>query len=207
MDYLDLAVVRAALVRAEPFEHLLVREALAANTAAAISAAYPVIDKPGSFALADLELGPALRQLIAELDSDAFRDVIAEKLGVDLCGKPTTFTLRGACGRKDGQIHTDSKSKIVTILLYLNESWAPTGGRLRLLRNGRDLDDFTTEIEPAFGAMLAFRRSDRSWHGHLPYEGPRRVLQMNYVASERASLVSDLRHRLSALTKMTAAGA
>jgi hypothetical protein len=204
MDYLDLAAVRAAPVRAEPFEHLLAPAALPANAAAAISAAYPRIDKPGSFALVDLKLGAALHQLIEELDSGAFRDVIAEKLGVDLAGKPTTFTLRGECGRKDGRIHTDSKSKIVTILLYLNEAWTPAGGRLRLLRNGRDLDDYATEIEPAFGAMLAFRRSDRSWHGHQPYEGPRRVLQMNYVVSERASLTSDLRHRLSALTKMKA---
>ena len=49
--------------------------------------------------------------------------------------------------------------------------------------------------------MLVFRRSDRSWHGHRPYEGPRRVLQMNYVTSGKALLMSDLRHRLSALVK------
>jgi hypothetical protein len=201
MSYLDLAAIETASVSRDPFEYMLVDVALAAGSAEAVCADYPRIDKPGSFALADLDLGPAMRQLIAELDGSAFRRLMEEKFAVDLAGKPTTFTLRGACGPKDGNIHTDSESKILTILLYLNPAWAPRGGRLRLLRNGRDLEDFVEEIEPSFGKMLVFRRSERSWHGHHLYEGPRRVLQMNYVASGKASLISTLRHRLSALTK------
>lgn len=201
MSYLDLAAVAAAPMRAEPFGHILVDQALRPETAAAIEADYPQIDKPGSFALGDLEIGPAVRQMIDELDSDAFRAILAEKFRVDLADRPTTFTLRGACAARDGQIHTDSKSKILTILLYLNPAWAPDGGRLRLLRDGTDLEDYAAEIEPSFGRMLVFRRSDRSWHGHRPYEGPRRVLQMNYVTSGKALLMSDLRHRLSALVK------
>jgi hypothetical protein len=201
MAYLDLAAVAAAPVKDDPYEHMLIDHAVRAETAAAIEADYPQIDKPGSFALADLEFGPAVRQLIDELDSDAYRDLLADKFGVDLAGRPTTFTLRGACAAKDGQIHTDSRSKILTILIYLNPAWAPDGGRLRLLRGGRDLEDYAAEIEPTFGKMLVFRRSERSWHGHKPYEGPRRVLQMNYVTSGKALLMSDLRHRLSALVK------
>jgi SM-20-related protein len=201
MAYLDLAAIAAAPVHQDPFEHMLVDQALFAESAPAIEADYPKIDKPGSFALGDLEIGPAVRQLIAELDTEAFRQVMAEKFAVDLTDRPTTYTLRGACAAKDGQIHTDSKSKIITILIYLNPAWAPDGGRLRLLRNGRDLENYAAELEPTFGRMLAFLRSDRSWHGHKPYEGPRRVLQMNYVTSGKASLLSNVRHRLSALTK------
>lgn len=201
MAYLDLAAIAAAPVRQDPFEHMVVDQALFTESAAAIEADYPKIDKPGSFALGDLELGPAVRQLIAELDAEAFRTLMAEKFEVDLADRPTTYTLRGACAARDGQIHTDSKSKIITILLYLNPAWAPDGGRLRLLRNGRDLENYAAELEPTFGRMLAFLRSDRSWHGHKSYEGPRRVLQMNYVTSGKATLLSNVRHRLSALTK------
>lgn len=201
MTYLDLAAVAAAPVKTDPFEHILLDHALTAESAAPIEADYPEIGKPGSFALADLSIGPAVRQLIDELEGDGFRELLADRFQVDLAGKPTTFTLRGACAPRDGQIHTDSKSKILTILLYLNPAWAPDGGRLRLLRNGTDLEDFAAEIEPSFGKMLVFRRSERSWHGHRPYEGPRRVLQMNYVTSGKALLMSDLRHRLSALVK------
>ena len=44
------------------------------------------------------------------------------------------FTARGWRRPKDGKAHTDSKSKIITVLLYLNPApWTPSGGRLRLL--------------------------------------------------------------------------
>lgn len=201
MTHLDLAAVAAAPLHRDPFEHILLDNALTGGSTAAITSDYPTIDKPGSFALADLNLGPAMSQLIDELDSDEFRGLMAEKFAVDLTGRPTTFTLRGVCSARDGQIHTDSKSKILSILIYLNLSWTGEGGRLRLLRKPGGLDDFATEIEPSFGKMLAFRRSERSWHGHHPYQGVRRVLQMNYVTSAKASLVSELRHRVSALMK------
>jgi hypothetical protein len=201
MAHLDLDAIAATPVEAEPFAHMLVDQAIAPQSAGRIGADYPAIDKPGSFALADLKIGPAVRELIDELDGAAFRQLMQRKFQVDLEGRPTTFTLRGACAAKDGQIHTDSKSKILTILIYLNPAWAPDGGRLRLLRGGRDLEDFAAEIPPTFGRMLVFRRSARSWHGHRSYEGPRRVLQMNYVTSAKASLVSELRHRVSALMK------
>ena len=45
------------------------------------------------------------------------------------------FTARGYCWLKDGKIHTDTESKIITALLYMNRAWAPAGGRLRLLRS------------------------------------------------------------------------
>jgi hypothetical protein len=53
--------------------------------------------------------------------------------------------------------------------------------------------------------LVAFKRTDDSWHGHTTYSGPRRVLQLNYLQSSRASLVGALRHRLSALSKPRAA--
>jgi Rps23 Pro-64 3,4-dihydroxylase Tpa1-like proline 4-hydroxylase len=42
---------------------------------------------------------------------------------------------------KDGQIHTDTASKIIAVLVYMNEGWDPEGGRLRLLRGKNDLGD------------------------------------------------------------------
>ena len=61
------------------------------------------------------------------------------------------YSLRGWLRAKDGQIHTDSKDKIITVLLYLNENWPHAGGRLRLLRNGTDLENFVTEVPPDNG--------------------------------------------------------
>jgi hypothetical protein len=37
------------------------------------------------------------------------------KFSIDLTGRPTMITVRGRCSKeKDGKIHTDSKTKIIT---------------------------------------------------------------------------------------------
>ena len=56
---------------------------------------------------------------------------------------------------KDGQIHTDSKDKIITVLLYLNENWQQPGGRLRILRSGQNVDDFAAgRLAESFEVLL-----------------------------------------------------
>jgi hypothetical protein len=37
------------------------------------------------------------------------------------------------------------------------------------------------------GTLLAFRRTDHSWHGHKPFVGERRMLQLNYLRGDRLS--------------------
>jgi hypothetical protein len=56
-------------------------------------------------------------------------------------------------------------------------------------------------VEPKWGRLLAFRRSDRSWHGHLPAEGERRVVQVNWVTSQAMADKELRRHRRSAWIK------
>ena len=144
---------------------------------------------------------PELKGLIEAMDGAPFRKVVEEKFGLDLTACPTMFTVRGMCGENDGQIHTDSKTKVITVLLYLIEAWAQDGGRLRLLRNGEDLEAVAEELPPDFGTLLIFRRSDNSWHGHKPFAGPRRVVQMNWVTSNRVAAWQQFRHRVSAAVK------
>jgi SM-20-related protein len=109
--------------------------------------------------------------------------------------------VRGKSDGKDGRIHTDSESKIITLLLYLNPVWNLAEGRLRLLRGPTDIEDYVREVTPLAGTMLAFRRSDRSFHGHRPHLGERRMLQLNWV-TESAVVRRELnRHRWSARLK------
>jgi hypothetical protein len=201
MAFLDIEALNAAPVRHDPFDYLVLEGFVRDAARAQISADYPHIEKPGSFALDDLDVKGGVAALIEEMKGEPFLRAIEAKFGVALDGKPTTFTLRGMCGDKDGYIHTDSKSKIITVLVYLNDAWAPDGGRLRLLRNGRDLEDYAAEASPDFGSLVAFRRSDRSWHGHKRFIGPRRVLQMNWVTSPGTAQWQHLRHRVSAAVK------
>ena len=80
-----------------------------------------------------------------ELDGPEFRAAIEEKFAIDLAGRPTMYTVRGHVRARDGSIHTDTKTKIITVLLYMNEGWEADGGRLRILRSATDLEDFVDE--------------------------------------------------------------
>ena len=125
-----------------------------------------------------------------------FQSAIERKFEVDLAGRPTMYTVRGYVREKDGAIHTNSKTKIITVLLYMNERWQEDGGRLRLLRGPDNLDDYVAEVPPYGGTLLAFRRADNSWHGHKPISGPRRAIQLNWVTSQAVVDAEQNRHRL-----------
>jgi SM-20-related protein len=206
MGHLNIAKLEATPVQTAPFQYVIVPGFLSAQTVRAVNATYPIIDKGGSYPIESLDAGTAIKAVIDELDSPEFEAAITAKFGVELTGKPKMYSLRGYTRAKDGQIHTDSKDKIITVLLYLNEDWKQPGGRLRLLRNGRDVDDYVAEVPPDNGTLLVFKRSDTSWHGHHPFDGPRRSLQMNWMTSEGSKGFHAIRHKISAtFKKLTAA--
>jgi Rps23 Pro-64 3,4-dihydroxylase Tpa1-like proline 4-hydroxylase len=74
---------------------------------------------------------------------------------------------------------------VITVLIYFNEEWPHPGGRLRILRSATDLDDYADEVSPLAGTMVAFRRGERSFHGHLPHAGHRRMVQVHWVDAKR----------------------
>ena len=129
------------------------------------------------------------------------RRAIEEKFAVDLDGRPTMITLRGYSDGKDGAIHTDSATKIITVLVYMNLNWEDAAGRLRLLRGPHDLSDYAAEIAPLPGTMVAFRRSARSFHGHHAHVGQRRSIQLNWVIDSGVVRREIGRHRWSARLK------
>lgn len=201
MIRVDMDRLRETPLKTEPYEYVVVPEFVPVDCLEEIGSDFPPIGKPGSFPLEELSSGPAFEALMSRLRQDDFRDAIAEKFGIDLTDKPMTCTVRGATQRKDGQIHTDSLSKLITVLIYLNPPWQAEGGRLRVLNQGEDLEDFAEEVEPASGNLLIFRRSDNSWHGHAPFEGLRRTIQINWVTSQAVADRERARHRLSAKLK------
>ena len=201
MGHLQIEKLRASKLETDPFEYVVVPAFLNAASLKRINTTFPAIAKGGSYPIGSLGSSPVINEVIDELDGPEFQRAIAEKFGIDLTGKPKMYSLRAWAGAKDGQIHTDSKDKIITVLLYLNESWPHEGGQLRLLRNGTDLENFVTEVSPDNGTLLVFRRADNSWHGHHPFEGQRRTLQMNWMTSEGSKGFHSIRHKLSAAIK------
>ncbi len=200
-EYLRLDAFRSTPLVTEPFEHLVLPGFVDPAGIAAINADYPKISTSGSFPVDQVSFGPAFQTLLDELEGDEFREAFEEKFGIDLTGRPTVTTVRGCCDARDGKIHTDSTSKIITVLLYMNESWGQSGGQLRLLRSATDLEDMITEVPPIAGTLLAFKRSNNSWHGHKPFAGERRVIQFNWLTSEGNRQIAMLRHHTSAAFK------
>ena len=99
--------------------------------------------------------------------------------------------MRARARARDGQIHLDSKSKLVTVLIYMNGKWEADGGRLRLLNSPDNLDDMAMEVPPARGTLLAFLNTGNAWHGHKPFEGERRVIQLNWVRGPLGGLARE----------------
>lgn len=193
--------LRKSPVIAEPFEHLIVPGLVRREALKAVLRDFPKMERPGSVPLTALEYGPTFGELVETLRGPDVASVLSEKFGVNLEAYSTMVTVRGRCRARDGQIHTDSKDKLITVLLYLNPFWEKDGGRLRLLRQPNDIEDFVVEVPPDEGTMLVFRCSDNAWHGHKSFEGERRAVQLNWVIDERYVRREQRRHKVSAFFK------
>jgi SM-20-related protein len=204
MQMLDLAKLRATAIATEPFPHIIVPGFVPPQAFDLVHSDLPAMKKGGSFPIGALRFGSNAKALLDQLQGPEFRAIVAEKFGLDLADAPTMLTLRGMSRDKDGRIHTDSKSKRVTILLYLNPrsgDWADHNGCLRLLRGPESLDNFADEVPPVEGALLVFPNGPTAWHGHKQFIGKRYVVQMNYMANDNAAASEIRRHKISALVK------
>lgn len=201
MSLIDIEALRATPLKRDPYDYFVVPGFVKGEALNKVIADFPRIDSTGSIPPSELDIKGAFDRLLKEMDGPEFRKAIEEKFGLDLSSRPTMFTVRGNCARTNGKIHTDTESKIITVLLYLNQDWEANGGRLRILRSGTDLNDAAEEVSPNGGTLLVFRRSDNSWHGHEPFEGPRRAIQMNWVRDEAVVEREQKRHRFTMFLK------
>ena len=198
---IDLERFAAATLEQDPFDHVVVPNFIAADAFADIVAAFPTIDQGGSFPLASVMFAPVFGDFVAELQGARVAQAFSEKFGTDLAGRLTMVTLRGQSRKKDGRIHSDSKSKLITALIYLNLDWTHVGGRLRLLRGLDNLDDYAKEIVPLAGTLVAFRCTENAYHGYRQFVGPRASLQLNWVTDKSVLSREFLRHGVSVKLK------
>ena len=198
---LNLPSLERATVQAKPFPFVVIPNFVNEESLEEIERDFPVITKPGSFPLETLRAGPGFSRFMQDLREPAFGSIMGQKLGIDLDNRPMTITVRGQARRTDGAIHLDSKSKLVTVLVYMNGKWEADGGRLRLLNSPSNLDDVVMEVPPARGTLLAFLNVSNAWHGHKPFQGERRVIQLNWVRNNWVVWRERTRHSVSALAK------
>jgi SM-20-related protein len=198
---IELDLLRATPLATDPFDHVIVPGFVAQSARQALATDFPQIERPGSFPLSELRYGPAFGALIDGLQGPDMAAAMAEKFSLALGEHPTLVTVRGRTQAKDGRIHTDSSSKLLTVLLYLNDSWDSPDGRLRLLRTAESLEDPAVEVPPDAGTLLAFRNGPVSWHGHTSFAGQRRAIQLNWVTDQAVVRREQFRHTVSARIK------
>ncbi len=200
MTVLDLEKLEQTPLTRDPFDYVIVRDFIRGEQLTGLMNDYPAITRPGSFPVENLEFGARFAALVSELEGESFRKAVECKFGISLDGRPTMMTVRGACRKKDGKIHTDTESKLITVLLYMNPPWLAEGGRLRLLRS-RNLDDVAAEVPPDAGTLLMFRRANNSYHGHHSFSGQRRAIQLNWITEQKMVDRQRARHSLSSVVK------
>ena len=200
-NLVDLEAVRATEVVREPFPFLILPNFVRKTALDSIESDFPAINRYGSFPLGSLSFGPCFQSLIDVLTGAEMKALLEGKFAIDLTGRPVMTTVRGMCTARDGHIHTDSKSKLITMLLYVNRSWECSAARLRLLRSPTDLEDFAAEVPPREGTLVVFKNGPTAWHGFAPFYGQRRVVQVNWVKDEAVVSREQARHGVSAFFK------
>ena len=198
---LKLDELKNATVSSSPYPYFVVENSIVESEVQAVIKDFPKIEQGGSYNIEDVEIKPHFAQLLASVDTPEFRQILTEKFEVDVMKHPMMITLRGFSRQKDGRIHSDSKSKLITILIYLNESWDAPTGRLRILNDDKDIHNYVTEINAGPGSLVAFKVTDNGWHGYIPYEGQRQSIQINFLTSEKANAKHKFFHGLSAKVK------
>jgi hypothetical protein len=198
---LDFDKFAATPLVQSPFEYLIVPGFVHSAAAAEASASFPAPDVPGVLPAPPQCLRDGFGRLLAALRSLRTTEVFAEKFGLALSVDTLMVTLRSRCRLRDGAIHTDTALKQVTALIYLNDGWLDEGGRLRLLNGPDDIDDMIAEIPPLAGTLLAFRRSDNSWHGHKPFAGVRRAIMLNWMTNASAARRESARRPIAGLRR------
>lgn len=201
LNYINTNSLANTTIEQHPYPHAVIKNLIASDKLQAVCDAFPELSDGGVFNCNDTNTKDALAEFIRELHSDNMRDWLEQKFDVDLKGKPIMATLRGLSRAKDGRIHTDSKDKILTLLVYLNPDWNnKDGGNLRVLRSD-NIEDYTDEVAPQAGTCLIFKVTDNCWHGYKPYIGPRRQIMFNFLVSDNALKKHKSSHGLSAFVK------
>jgi len=202
LQLINLNAIQDAVVAFDPYTFFLVPHFLKPKAIPELSRDFPDIKKPGFVTVDDVKLKGSFEELIVELEGAAMADAVSSKLGINLQPFPRLTTVRKFSQLKDGRIHTDSQSKLATLLVYMNDSWEQSeAGRLRVLRDGENFDNVVVEIPPTMGSAFGFRRADNSWHGHKPFAGERRVVQVTWLTDAEELNRKKRRNTLSKFLK------
>jgi len=186
MSMFDFDAFERTPLQRDPCDFIVVPGFVKADALELINRDYPTIAEPGNFPPEGLTYGPGFQSMLDELHLPSTKEHFAKKFDMDLSECPLQLTVRKYSQASDGNVHNDSRSKRLTVLIYFNKEWHAPGGQLRMVRNPSDVNDYIVEVPPVNGTLLSFRRNEHSYHGFPAYVGERRAIQFYWVKPKRA---------------------
>lgn len=199
-EYINSTALDSTEINQAPFPHAVIKNFIRPDKLEGICRDFPNLDAGGIFNCNEGNTTGELAQFIQELKGGPLQQWLSTQFGLDLHELPTMTTLRGHSRKKDGRVHTDSKDKIITVLIYLNPTWNADTGKLRLLRSN-NIEDVYEEVTPSAGTCVIFKVTDNCWHGYKSFVGSRRSIMFNYLVSQQAAKRHKSNHWLSAKLK------
>ena len=110
------------------------------------------------------DLSDEWRSLAEDFLSPAYREALSKLTGCDLSNAPLEVNVFHYGPGASLGAHSDLPDKVVTHVLYFNDSWDPkNGGCLSILR-AKDPNAVFAQIPPIVGSSAVLVRSDDSWH-------------------------------------------
>ena len=182
---LNLEAFRAAPRQDDPYPWTAAAGCLRPAALPALLRDFPHLPRPGFHPVETFTPRGAFAALLAEIGAGALDAAMGEKFGLDFHRLPRLVTVRQVSAAHEGRPHTDGARKVATLLLYMHQGWASPEGCIRVLRRAA-LEDPVAEVPPEAGNVFAFLRGERSWHGHTPFVGERRVVQVAWLRDAAA---------------------
>jgi hypothetical protein len=199
-----------AYITAEPFPHVVIDDFLPEGVLESVLEEFP---KPGAIdwqrfdapsekklaAASELQMGPATRSLLHQLNSSIFIDFLEALTGIQGIIPDPHFVGGGLHQIERGgflKLHVDfnrhrrlNLDRRLNLLLYLNKDWREEyGGHLQLW--DKDLTRCYERILPIFNRFAIFTTTDFSYHGHpdpltCPEGWSRKSLALYYYSNGR----------------------
>ncbi|SEC28957.1 Proline 4-hydroxylase (includes Rps23 Pro-64 3,4-dihydroxylase Tpa1), contains SM-20 domain [Pseudomonas saponiphila] len=183
---LDLTMLTKQPLHSQPFRWGQINDLYSAQDAAALAATYPhdafkrvygyggekdyeyqarQLVEMGTGRIVHLEgLSPAWRELAAELSSEAYRLAMSGLTDMDLRTAPMEINVFHYGPQACLGPHPDLSDKLVTHILYFNESWNISDGGCLNILGSADPMDVVAVIPPLVGHSAVLVRADHSWH-------------------------------------------
>lgn len=183
---LDLTKLTKQPLHSQPFRWGQIGNLYSAENAAALAATYPhdafkrvygyggekdyeyqarQLVEMGTGRIVNAQsLSPAWLQLAQELTAPAYRLALSELTDIDLRTAPMEVNVFHYGPQACLGPHPDLSDKLVTHILYFNDSWnIEDGGCLNILHSANPKDVIAV-IPPLVGNSAVLVRADHSWH-------------------------------------------